>query len=209
MTINKQKLFTFKDSWIWVVVMSILTVPAVLAVIHAGGHLPIGAWTTLTATAAASLYIAMRRYVARWHWVDSIQFYTSQGIAVWNDTVGMHLKIEQATEEVIKFWSDNVLFKNHAKQLDNTCIDIRNAINGSTLAFSSVPIDIHGYGSFSDKLVRGFDSGTNMGVYLDLKDMEETVKVIKHELGHICLDTVGIADEAASHKAMKDAGFLF
>ncbi len=48
-----------------------------------------------------------------------------------------------------------------------------------------------------------------MAIYVDPKDYTQTIKVFKHELGHLCLDTIGLTDENASHKAMADNGFEY
>lgn len=212
MTINKQKLFKFYDLWPWALVLGIFTGPSIKAITYNNGHLPVGAWISIICALIAVWGISIFRFLLRKKWIDSIFLYTDHGIGVFgtkdNLPITFEADLDQATEEVTKFWN--------GKQVNGNTISISdclNAINGSTLGLSSTPIILESSGdippSYKSKLVRGYDLGSQMNLYLDLKDYKETIKVFKHELGHLCLDTIGISDEDASHKAMADNGFIY
>lgn len=208
MTINKQKLFKFYDVWPWALVLGIFTGPSIKAITYNNGHLPLPAWLGIAGVLLAGWGISIFRFFLRQQWINSIIYYTDHGIAVFSDgkvpIIPNVSDLDKATEEVVSFWNNRNV---NGKTISAS--DCYNVINGSTLGLSSVPIDIEGGPDFKSKLVRGYDIGSQMGIYVDPKSYNETIRVFKHELGHLCLDTIGLTDETAAHKTMSDNGFNY
>lgn len=211
--IKLQKLFTFRDSWPWALVLSIITLPCIKAITYNNGHLPTGAWLSIIGAIVAAWSITAWRFILRARWIDSIKFYTERGIAVSGDTtkvpITFSVDLDNAVDEVVTFWNG----KEVTPKVINRS-DCYNALNGGTLTLSSTPIKLQSSGSidgtapsFTAKLVRGFAFGSEMAIYIDPTSYDQTIRVFKHEVGHVCLDTIGVTDETYSHQVMNDNKF--
>lgn len=208
MTTKLQKLFKFSDYWPWALVLSLITLPTIKAITY--GHLSAPQWITVGATLLSFWAISAWRFILRNRWINSIFAYTEYGTALYgniglNSSYGLITReFDKATEEVMDFWDNRVI---NQKTITRTLM--LNVINGSTLYLSATPIVLHGGQSFTDKIVRGYEQGSQMAIYFDPNDLDTNIRVFKHELGHLCLASISIMDETESHRVMNQYGFNF
>lgn len=215
MTINKFKVFTWDRVLLYILPPVLLVIALVAALVHGTtptvGLIILGA-VILVWSAMSSVEFYLRNGFAK-----EIQAYTPDGTGiipgyVTTPDINQLVKdIGDAELEVINFWSGKLI-----KPI-STFIDY---INGGFISFTKTPIDLTQHPPTGPLVVSpglsrwaaGITTGNSCCVQYsgNLSDWSQTVKCIKHEAAHKCLNAAGQGwDSDSQHAIMKQYEFQY
>lgn len=191
----KQPFITLNDSWPWFLV-------SVLSVGFLGKALQYGLKTGLdvkgivvaSIVVAIILAITIMRFAFRYFYIQKWNnaFQTQLGTAVVSEAgLVPYRDIDQAQDDVASFWVDwaasQGIFANVARN------KIAEAFSGATITIFPHIIETGGQGWYGKFL--GLQQGQNISVVYDkvaVKDENTLLSLVKHELSHLCLSSIGI-----------------
>jgi hypothetical protein len=189
-----QKLFTFKDSWIWVLLNAFCIGAFVKAVVYQIQH-GIGIHTGVYVVGGVVLTIlgiTLYRYIARWwclkkwcdapHTVSNMAVMSDQGLE--DDYIALFNHIILTTVDFWSFW--NGIVGSDTYEINKR--KILDAMNGGTIFLVDQPI-YRGNEFWSGKFL-GIQEGNVITIVN--KDKDQMLQLLKHELSHLCLTAIGV-----------------
>lgn len=223
MTINKMKLFSFKDMWPWLLGLLIVTgaIGQAIRYNYFQTHDKIGwpGWVAFAVILVAYYGITTWRYILRYQFMEKIIGYTQDGTGVTlapgildqaRDAfpkvpyalLGNALLtfINQTQESVLSFWNDWAS-KNNCSQLTISIF------NGNWLAIENKPFVVVGV---MGKLA-GLENLGIIAVMWQNFNLTALGNIISHETGHLCLDCLGFEKLSSDqqHQIFTQAGFNY
>lgn len=217
MTKYTKSLFTFIDSWPWVLIL-LLVLAATGQALHYGLEHGIDktGFAVLGIVDATFLFIIGLRYILRGVWVENWNnaYQTDVGMAVM-PVSGVKLNvsysdINNALIDAINFWDAKALAgEPYLPPTTKTKVAndyLGHAFIGGTMTIDNKPI-VAGSQSFYIKAL-GLTSGNNIAIDNE-KGVETTLNLIRHEASHVCLSALGIDPGTygtAHHTIFAEAG---
>jgi hypothetical protein len=194
----KKSIFTFQDSWPWMLIVALIVTATTNAISYAQAHgFDQQGFLVLGITVAVFMALITTRYVMRAvfikNWNEAFQ--TRLGAAVLpNDVVDVPFRdIDQVCDDAAFFWKDWAV-KNLNLTANSAQVLIANAFSGATIICSSKVIEV-GNQWFNGKFL-GIQEGQNIYVVYDkevVADKTTFLGLVKHEVSHLCLTALGVA----------------
>lgn len=229
---NPMVLLSFRDSWIWaLMVVLFVGLPARALyyqyVILGNRASPVQV-AVMGGTIAAVLWITFVRYFYRWGWITKWRkaFHINLGMAIMPEDEAaqlrvklsggnlLYLAIEKTVIETIAFWE--VWTKTNIPSIaDKAKSEMEEGIRYATLIITTEPILVRStQGPLPSKYMKGL-LGVQMNKELivlfdgiKIKDTGDFLRVVKHEVSHLCLQELGISTLDGGeqhHKIFHDA----
>ena len=217
MTKYTKKLFTFIDSWPWVLVL-VLVLGATGQALHYGLKHGIDetGFAVLGIVDATFLFLIGLRYILRGVWIENWNnaYQSDEGMAIM-PVAGVkmnasYIDIDNALTAAIDFWDEKALAG--ASYLPSTAKtrvindDLGHAFIGGTMTIDNKPI-VAGNASFYIKAL-GLTLGNDIAIDNE-KGAETTLSLVRHEASHVCLSALGIDPGTygtAHHAIFAEAG---
>jgi len=210
----KKHIFTFIDSWPWVLLLAIVGGATTKAILYAQAHtFDETGFLVLGITTAVFVLLTLLRYTLRGIQIEAWNhaFQTRMGTAVMpNDVVDVPFrKVDDTCDNAAFFWKDwAVKNKNMTPSSAQALIVL--AFSGATIACSSKVI-VAGNQSWSGKFL-GLQDGQNIYVVYDKKiiaDDTDFLQLVRHEVSHLCLTALGVSpgDGPAQHEIFAQTGY--
>jgi hypothetical protein len=211
MTINKFKVFTWDRILLYILPPVLLAVALLMALVN--GTTPLVGYILLTITIAAWSFMSFMLFDSRYDFAKQIATYTTDGTGLvpsyFTITDQQLADINAAQTEVVNFWCSKLL------KSPSTFIDY---MNGGMLTFTKNKIDMTQHaptGPLAYAPVSKWAIGATQGNWSTVTysgneaDWETTLKAIKHEFGHVCLNAAGYEPLMDQHPIMKQYEFPY